>query len=62
MEEEKYKIEEELMSLKLELEQKQLEVATLQSGKEQLEQYVAQLADVSSNRQKQPPLGSCPAN
>lgn len=46
MEEEKYKIEEELMCVRLELEQRQLEVATLQSGKEQLEQYVAQLAEV----------------
>jgi chromosome segregation ATPase len=45
MEDEKLKLEEELMSARLELEQKQLEVEILQSGKEQLEQYVAQLAE-----------------
>lgn len=53
MEEEKSKVEEELMSAKLELEQKQLEVATLQSGKEQLEQYVAQLAEEMENETSQ---------
>lgn len=57
LEEEKMVLEEELMQAKLALGEKELELSTLQAGKEAMEIYVSELAEEMENETTQVTFG-----